>query len=174
MLAPKAYNALSTQHTNHRPKSPEIQCEICFELVLGVKLNALSELRSGVTGLDDTSGTVMPRARPVGGVCGFACFFSRGPNRADLEVRYSGVSCVEEGREDLSARVDTGVSQVGAAFGLATSSLCDNPPLGTESSIRMVGVLPSIPSGMTGVDRPEELETGIANGRPARTQGRVV
>jgi hypothetical protein len=146
---------------------------MCLELVLGVKLNALSD-RSGTIGLDDdeTIGTVMPRARPLGGVCRSACFFSRGPNRTALGVRRSKVSCFDEGRDDSCARVGAGVSLVGGAeLGLEPSILCENSLLDMASTSRMVGILSS---DVIELDRPEELGIDMARGRPALTQGRIV
>jgi hypothetical protein len=145
---------------------------MCFELVLGVKLNALSD-RSGTIGLDDdTIGRVVPRARPLGGVCGSACFFSRGPKRTALGVRRSEVSSFDEGREDSCAGVGVGVSLVGGAeLGLEPSMLCENSRVDMASTSRMVGILSS---DAIELDRPEELGMDMARGKPARTQGRIV
>jgi hypothetical protein len=145
---------------------------MCFELVLGVKLNALSD-RSGTIGLDDdTIGRVVPRARPLGGVCGSACFFSRGPKRTALGVRRSEVSCFDDGRDASAVGIGVGVSLIGGAeLGLEPSMLCENSRVDMASTSRMVGILSF---DVIELDRPEELETDMARGRPALTQGRIV
>ena len=132
---------------------------MCLELLLGVKLSALSLILSGVFGLGVSNGTVLPLVRPSNGVFGLA-FMLREPVSEDL--------CARSG-EDLDFE-DATVSVAGAELG-RKSSLSGVPMPCFISIVRTVEMFVPITAGLDG---SEAEGNGSVSCNPAFTQGRTV